>query len=273
MMLRASLAIACLLVSTAPASGQNSGKHGKVEAATVASKAYGRDRRIWVYTPPGYSPNIKYNLLLVFDGADYQRDIPLPAILDSLYSHGKLPPFVAILIDDSTSTARLDDLANHAKFVDFLAGEVLPFVHSRWSATTDPHRTLVTGSSAGGLAAAYVALARPDLFGNVLAQSGAFWRGNEGSNGPPFEWLATRYAAAPKRDIRFILQVGALETLKVLGGTGPVFLDASRRFRDVLRTKGYPVNYTEVSGGQHSAATWKVRLPAALVAIGREMGG
>jgi pimeloyl-ACP methyl ester carboxylesterase len=43
----------------------------------------------------------------------------------------------------------------------------------------DPRRVIVTGSSAGGLAAAYVALMRPDLFGNVLSRSGAFWRGAE----------------------------------------------------------------------------------------------
>ena len=88
----------------------------------------------------------------------------------------------------------------------------MPWVRQHWNVTTDPHRTIVTGSSAGGLAAAYVAFERPDLFGSVLSQSGAFWRGNEGSNDAPWEWLTSQYAGAPKKDIRFFLDVGALET-------------------------------------------------------------
>jgi len=81
------------------------------------------------------------------------------------------------------------------------------------------------GASAGGLAAAYVALARPELFGNVLAQSGAFWRGNEGTNGPPYEWLAHEVVTRPRREVRFYLEVGGDETAHAVG-VGPVFIEA-----------------------------------------------
>jgi hypothetical protein len=50
----------------------------------------------------------------------------------------------------------------------------------------------------------------------------------------------------PHRDIRFFVDVGSLETHPAVG-VGPVFIDAVRRFRDVLRTKGYPVIYTELA--------------------------
>jgi hypothetical protein len=39
------------------------------------------------------------------------------------------------------------------------------------------------------------------------------------------------------------MDVGALETRRALG-SGPVFIDATRRFRDALRSKGYKVVYT-----------------------------
>jgi enterochelin esterase family protein len=242
---------------------------GRVEALAIASRAYRRERRLWVYTPPGYSPAAAtgYDLLVGFDGGEYIDDIPLPMILDALLADGKAPPFVAVLIDNGTSTARLDDLANRADFAAFLADEVIPWVRQHWKVTRDPRRTIVTGSSAGGLGAAYVAFQRPDLFGNVLSQSGAFWRGNEASNEPPYEWLTSQIAASPRKDIRFLLEVGSRESRGALGGAAPSILEANRHLRDALRKKGYAVAYAEVPDGDHSPATWRQRLPAALASI------
>ncbi len=244
---------------------------GQVEEYRISSKLYRRERRVWVYTPPGYSANSDAicDLLIAFDGGEYLEEIPLPQILDTLLARREAGPFVAILIDNASSAERLADLANRARFADFLADEVLAWVRQRWAVTRDPHRTIVTGSSAGGLAAAYVAFHRPDLFGNVLSQSGAFWRGNEGSNGAPYEWLASQFAASPKRDIRFVLEVGSLESAGALGGSAPSILSANRRLRDVLQAKGYPLTYAEVPDGGHAPEFWRKRLPDAIVTLAR----
>ncbi len=212
---------------------------GKVEELAIASKVYAQDRRVWIYTSPDYSASSHgaYDLLVCFDGGEYLDEIPLPRILDDLLARGKAGPFVGVLIDNGTSARRLADLANHDRFVGFLAEEVLPWARQRWRVTRDPHRTIVAGPSAGGLAAAYVAFRRPDLFGNVLSQSGAFWRGNEGSNGEPYEWLTSQVAAAAKRDVRFLLEVGSRESKGALGGAAPSILHANRRLRDALRAK------------------------------------
>jgi enterochelin esterase family protein len=241
---------------------------GHVAEFQIRSKVYGRDRRVWVYTPPAYraSGADSYGLVVAFDGYDYRDSIPLPAILDSLAAAHKAPPLVAVLIDNSSGAARLGDLANQPAFAAFLSDDVIPWVRQRYNVTHDPHRTIVTGSSAGGLAAAYVALVHPELFGNVLSQSGAFWRGYAASNSAPYEWLTKQYAAQPRRDVRFFVDVGSLETIKAVG-VGPVFIAAVRRFRDVLKTKGYPITYTEVPGGQHSPETWIKRLPIGLAAL------
>lgn len=244
---------------------------GRVEELSIPSAQGGRTRRVWVYTPPRYAPDADapYGLLVVFDGREYVEDIQLPKILDGLLAAGKAPPLVAVLTDNATGAARLEDLGNRARFAAFLGDELLPWVRSHWTVTRDPRRTIVTGSSAGGLAAAYVAWKRPDLFGNVLSQSGAFWRGNEGSNDPPYEWLTSQYAAAPKRDIRFVLEVGALESQGALGGVAPSILEANRRHHGALRKRGYDVTYAEVSNGRHSQESWRERLPAAIAALAR----
>jgi enterochelin esterase-like enzyme len=259
-----------LLAAAASAATAQPAPHrtGQLVERTVRSAEYARARRYWIYTSPDYDPAASQPaaLLVAFDGGEW-IDMRHPAMLDSLRAAGRTPPLVAVLVDDSSYAARLDDLANRAKFARFVVSELLPAVRKEWRVTTDPHRTIVAGESAGGLAAAYLALLHPEVFGNVLSQSGAFWRGAEASNDPPYEWLAGRYAAAPKTDVRFVLDVGTAETVRVLGGAGPVFIDATRRFRDVLLAKGYDVQYTEIPHGVHAPDTWRPRTPVDIVAL------
>jgi enterochelin esterase family protein len=239
--------------------------HGRVEEFSIESKAYGRARKVAVYTPPDYSPQRAepYALLICFDGMGYyQHEIPVPELLDELSSSGKIPTMIAVLVD--TSESRLEDLANNRKFADFLGGELIPRVRSGWHVTTDPGHVIVAGASAGGLGAAYVAFRRPDLFGNVLSQSGAFWRGNESSNDAPYEWLTSQYAAAARKPLRFYIEVGAKETRHAVG-IGPVFIEANRRFRDALTAKGYPITYIEVPGADHEPGHWRRQFPEGLL--------
>lgn len=258
------LSLCFLAVAAVPLPAQ-----ARLTAHVVADSTYHRARRVWVYTPPGYDARREapYPLILAFDGDEYRDTLPLPRVLDSLAAAGAAPEFVAVLVDDSSGAVRLADLANVARMASFLAGQLMPWIRSGWHVTTDPARVIVTGSSAGGLGAAFVAFTRPDLFGNVWSQSGAFWRGAEASNQAPWEWLTRQVTASPRRNVRFILDVGALEDHPTLGGRGPNFLGANRRFRDALTAKGYDVTYTEVPGGNHAPAWWSQRLPAGIVAL------
>jgi enterochelin esterase-like enzyme len=242
---------------------------GSVAEFAVPSTQYGRSRRVWVYTPANYPESCGQAcpVLVAFDGGVYLRDIPLPGILDSLIAARTLPPTVALLIDNASSAERLADLANHTRFAAFMGDELIPWLRGKWRVTHDPARTIITGSSAGGLASAYLALKRPDLFGNVLSQSGAYWRGNEGSNDAPYEWLTGQYSTSAKQAIRFVVDVGSKESVGAMGGAAPSILEANRRLRDVLRAKGYAVEYFEVPDGVHAPETWRVRLPLGLAAL------
>ena len=242
---------------------------GALEAHVLYDSSYHRPRRVWIYTPPGYDARRAepYPLILAFDGDEYRDTMPLPRILDSLVTARRAPAFVAVLVDDSAGPARIADLGNAPRMPAFLAKQLLPFVRRGWHVTTDPHRVIVTGSSAGGLGAAYVAFTHPDLFGNVWSQSGAFWRGADASNDAPYEWLTQQVKTSPKKDVRFFLDVGELEDHPTLGGSGPNFRDANRRLRDALEAKGYAVTYTEVPGGNHAERWWRERLAVGIVAL------
>ena len=227
----------------------------------------GRPRRIWVRTPA--VPADTANLLVAFDALDFLGEIPLPAMLDSLERAGRIPPTVAVLVDDSTGVARQQDLANRQAFADWLCDGVMPWIRAHYKVARDPHRAATCGTSAGGLAAAFIAFERPDVFGNAVSLSGAFWRNAEAKGSPPWEWLTGQVAASPGKDVRFVIDVGEKETTGVLGGTGPSILAANRRLRKALEAKGYDLVYVEAKGGTHSPGSWNVRLPPALVALNR----
>jgi len=249
--------------------GQPAAPKGETTEITIPSTTYPGGRHGWVYTPAGYPTSCAgaCNLMIVFDGSMYLGAIPLPGILDSLTSAKRTPPTVAILFDNGSPPGRLEDLANSQRFASFIANELMPWVRQSYAVTHSADHTIITGTSAGGLGATYIALKYPALFGNVLSQSGAFWRGKEASNNAPYEWLTQQYAASPKVNVRFFLDVGAMETRGALGGAAPSLLDANRHLRDALKTKGYAVNYFEVPNGQHSPESWRIRVPVGIVTL------
>jgi len=236
----------------------------RVQEVKFDHSLFGRTRRVWVMTPAARTDSA--GLLVVFDGPQYLDEIPLAPILDSLTAAGRWAPTVAVLVDNGTGPTRIEDLGNRTAFAAWLADELVPWARATYHLSHDPHKTAAYGSSAGGLAAAFVTFRRPDTFGVAISQSGAFWRNGESAGPPPWEWLTARVAEASRQDVRFVLDVGALETKGTLGGRGPSILDANRRLRDALQAKGYPLTYFEVAGGTHSPESWRERLPRLLAA-------
>lgn len=241
---------------------------GKLEEVSVESKILHAQRGGWVYTPAGFDRNRSepYPLLICFDGQNYASDdyIPVPTIVDNLIADKKIPPLVVLLVEQSPQPNRSLELSNNPAFADFVADELLPHVREKWHATSNPAQTIVTGSSAGGLGAAFCAFRRPDVFGNVLSQSGAFWPGKQRED-PDHEWLTRQYESSEKLPVRFVLQVGLLERFPT-PGNGPSILDANRHLRAVLDRKGYEVRYREIAGG-HEPLNWRSGLAEGLIQL------
>ncbi|WP_126582110.1 enterochelin esterase [Tengunoibacter tsumagoiensis] len=240
---------------------------GNVELRRFHSAILNNERRIWIYTPPGYTKNTTpYGVLLVFDGLTYIHDIPMPTILDNLVADHLLQPMIAISICTLDWETRDRELTCYQPFVDFLADELLPWLRQEYHITTDPAQTIVGGSSYGGLAASFAALKRSDVFGNVLSQSGAvYWTPDDD---PDFEWLTRQYVANDTLPVRFYLDVGLLENnpRRSTCPDGPTQLAATRHFRNVLRAKKYFVSYTEYSSG-HDYVCWRGSLANGLLAL------
>ncbi|CAM5660764.1 hypothetical protein SCYAM73S_05222 [Streptomyces cyaneofuscatus] len=146
---------------------------------------------------------------------------------------------------------RMEDLACSAPFVDWLADTLLPWVEQEYRGRggRGAHGA-VAGQSAGGLTAAFAAFQRPDRFGLALSQSGSFWWPDDDREG---EWLTGQYAWAERRPVTLHLEVGRQEWM---------LLEENRRFRNILRARGYDVRYREFNGG-HDYACWRGGLTGA----------
>src|SRR5260370_38705115 len=147
-------------------------------------------------------------------------------------------------MSDNPREFRVSELEYNAAFVDFVGKEVLPWVHERWNVTRDPRKSIVGGLSLGGSASAFVALQRPDLFGNVISQSGSYWCCDDGEL--TWEWLSTAYRTNPKLPIRFFIEAGFRENIS-RGGPKP--LGARRRFVGGL-------NNTTWTSGDRESGGW-----------------
>jgi enterochelin esterase family protein len=231
---------------------------------TLRSAALGQDRTFAVYVPPGYDAKGKpCGLLVAFDGDGLSED---PTTLDNLIAAGRIPPLVAVFVRQRD---RWHELTCSPTFVKFLADELVPWVRANYAVSTDPKRVILRGISLGGLMASYCAFQRPDVFGNVLSQSGSYQWFPEAditsSSLPSFNaepaWLTRQYVESPKRDVVFYLEAGRFEDISHNG-----LLTENRRFRDVLRAKGNTVHFSEFTGG-HDPANWRGSFADGLIAL------
>jgi enterochelin esterase family protein len=208
-------------------------------------------RRVWAYTPAGYQDLADLPVLVLLDGDMWQPQLSVSTLLDNLIADGRLPPLVALLPDSLDDDVRWDELTCDGRFTGFLVRELLPWAAQRWPLTADPARTVLAGQGLGGLTAAHAALTSPGRFGNALVQSGSFWW----PAGTGAEWLTDRIEDSARRPVRFRISAGTQEW---------VLLPANRRLRDVLRARGYDVDYREINAG-HDYLPWRDELAAGLV--------
>jgi enterochelin esterase family protein len=238
---------------------------GRVQRDKSISKLLGNERPIWVYTPHGYAAAKKpYALLVLSDGGLYVNSARVAITLDNLIAAGLIPPLVAVMVDNPD---RGRELSCSPAYADFLAQEIVPWARTNYHATDRPEQTVIGGVSLGGLAAAFVGLKHPEVFGNVLSQSGSFWwKPDEEKN---WEWLTRQFAASPRLPLRFSFEAGLLENTS--GGPPgrpipPALLVANRNLRDTLQRKGYSVHYTEFNGN-HTLFNWRGTLASNLIAL------
>ena len=229
---------------------------GEVRETRLSSVALGNERRVWLWQSVPHVADPA--LLVLLDGRDWTEALPIFPTLDNLVAEGLLPPLAAVLPDSIDFATRARELPCHEGFVGFLADELMPWVRERTGVTADPRRTVVAGKSYGGLASVYAGLRRPDVFGNVIAQSGSFWWTPPGEEA---EWLLRQVTTDVP--VRFCLDVGLQE--------GDWMIPQTQRLAEALTPYAADVLYREYNGG-HDLTCWLAELPAELRWAFKQLG-
>jgi len=234
---------------------------GRLQRFWLPSEALGNGRDVWLYTPAdwGRAPAGQRALLVLFDAHAYLHDVPAPRIVDNLHADGLIPSTAIALVANASSDLRATELPPNPRFADFIGGTLMPWLATQ-GVDVPAARTVVAGSSFGGLASAYVALRHPERFGQVLSLSGSYWWA------PPGEApnaLARWWSAAPRQPVRFYLDAGRYESAR--GGQAGI-LETNRELAAALRARGYEVTALEHSTG-HDYVHWQGALACGLVAL------
>lgn len=234
---------------------------GVVQGALVqhrlSSRVLGNSRDVWTYRPAsGQAPEA---LLVLFDGNAYAKQVSTPTLIDNLMADGLIPPTAVVLVDNASPQARGRELPPNTAFARFLDEELMPWVGEQ-GLGQPAARTVIGGSSFGGLASAYAGLVNARWFGNVLSMSGSFWWSPAGEVPG---WVQRRYAQEPRQPVRFYLDAGRYERAR--GGQDGI-LETNRHLADVLRAKGYEVTQAEHETS-HDYLQWQGSLACGLVAL------
>lgn len=235
-------------------SNENSNK-GSVKLNRFQSEILRCTRRIWVYTPYGYTEEQSaYNLLVLTDGFEYLNYLSVQVVLDNLIAEKKILPIVCILIESSKN--RYEELTCNDSFSKFISEELIPWAYEKYNITKKPQETIIGGVSLGGLAATYIAFKNPAIFGNVISQSGSYWYNSE--------WLTKQFESTEKLPIEFYLNAGILEDHPY--DDEPIMMEVINNMRDVLLSKGYNVKYENFQSG-HDYLCWGETLATALIML------
>jgi enterochelin esterase-like enzyme len=141
--------------------------HGAISAVYYDSSATGGQRRMHVYTPPGYeSGTARLPVLYLLHGGGDSDDSwgtvgRAGAILDNLIAADKAAPMMIVMPAGHISTDfRLTPgvRMGHDAFNDDLTKVVLPFIDAHYRTIADRDHRAIAGLSMGGLQALDIAL-------------------------------------------------------------------------------------------------------------------
>lgn len=233
--------------------------HGAVAEVHYRSSVLGRDRRMHVYTPPGYERSratypVFYLLHGAFDGDDSWSTVGRAGfILDNLIAAGRAVPMIVVMPDGHTARFQAGGTGglNMEDFVREFAADIKPYVERRYRVRAGRAATAIAGLSMGGAQTLEIAMRDLTSYGYVgVFSSGVFGvRDND-----DFE---TKYRAT--------LDDGALKRGLALvwfsTGKDDFLIDTTRGSVDLLKRHGFDVSYEESAGG-HTWINWREYLSA-----------
>ena len=157
-------------------------------------------RAITVYIPAQFNRKKKAPFIVVHDGPKLgDPDRSLPRVLDNLIAQKRVPPMIAVMIQNGGGDAQgnqrgLEYDTLSGKFAEFIEAEVLPQVEKNYGVklTRDPDGRAAMGCSSGAAAAFSMAWFHPEWYRRIVSYSGTYvnqqWPFNPATPGGAWEY-------------------------------------------------------------------------------------
>jgi enterochelin esterase family protein len=231
--------------------------HGAVSRVYYRSSALGKDRRMHVYTPPGYEAGTdKYPVLYLLHGAGDCDDSWTSVgranfILDNLIAGGKAKPMIVVMPAGHTGPFTFGMAKGgfgNARFEDDFLKDIVPYVEKHYRVQTNRADRAVAGLSMGGGQTLNVAAARPKDFGYVgVFSSGVIF-------GKASDWEKQNHAGLTDAEAR-----KGLKLLWFATGKDDFLMPRTRETVALLQKHGFEPVFRETSGG-HTWINWQLYL-------------
>jgi enterochelin esterase-like enzyme len=244
----------------------------KLDVTTSHPAPYAR--HVTVYVPAQYVPGTVAPFIVGADGPDHL----LFTVLDNLIAEHKLPPMIAISIQNGGGDAQgsergLEYDTLSPRYAEFVEHEVLPLVEARAHVrlTHDPNGRATMGGSSGGSCALIMAWYHPDLYHRVLTYSGTYvnqqWPWNPKTPQGAWGFHQTLIPKSRRKPLRLWLEVGDrdLYNPNLMRDNMHDWVVANEDMARVLAAKGYPYQFLFARNAGHvDRAVRAQTLPEAL---------
>ena len=226
--------------------------HGNIDTITYNSKTVGNKRKALIYTPPGYSTDMKLPVLYLLHGIggdekEWLKGGQPQVLLDNLYAEKKVEPMIVVMpngraMKDDRAIGNImapDKVEAFATFEKDLLKDLIPYIEKNYPVIKDSEHRAIAGLSMGGGQSLNFGLGNLDKFAWVGGFSSA-------PNTKKPEELVPDPENAKKR----------LKLLWLSCGDKDGLISFSKRTHDYLDTKNIPHIYY-VDHGYHDFNVWK----------------
>jgi enterochelin esterase family protein len=225
--------------------------HGEVRKVWYRSGTLGTQRRMHVYTPPGYEGGKdRYPVLYLLHGSGdedsgWSTVGRAGFILDNLLAERKARPMLVVMPNGSLPRPAAGS-SRTEWFTNELVKEVVPLVEKNYRVLADRDNRALAGLSMGGGQTLRVVIAHPDKFACIGVWSAGLGRGNASEFEKQNAAFLGKGEEVSKQVKLFSIRVG--EKDRAVAG--------SKSLAEVLKKHGIK-NELHLSGGGHTWINWR----------------
>ena len=248
----------------------------KIWSVQIPQLSGENERRIYLFLPDSYdtAPKKRYPVMYMFDGhnvffdsdATYGKSWGMHEYMD----RAKKDLIIVAAECNHIGNCRLEEYSpvdftypavgmikgRGAAYMDWLIGELKPYIDAHYRTLSGRDNTLICGSSMGGLMALYGACVYNDVFGRAASLSPSIWVN-------PLGVLNFIEKATILKDTSIYMDYGSEEMRHHENN-----MEALTNVSDALLKRDVNLTFRIIPGGTHSEASWERQIPTFMKALG-----